>query len=301
MSHSVTKQPQTGIYDLPKKTWKDTTWYSVAKQFVRKKTAIIGLCILLFMILISVFAPLLAPYDYTMIDPINANQTPNLTHLLGTDIYGRDILSRILYGGRYSLLMAFTAELSGVLVGIILGSIAGYFGGVADTLILRFCDILQSIPGMLLAICISQVMGGGFLPTVIALSFGGISSMVRLLRGQMLNVRKQEFVEAANVINCSKFRIMFSHIVPNCLSPLIVTASLGIGGKILTSASLSYLGLGIQEPMPEWGAMIAMGRQWFRFYPHLIIIPGLFVCITVLAFNMVGDGLRDALDPKQKS
>ena len=286
---------------LPKKSWRDGTFYSVLVQFSRKKTAIIGLCILLAMILISVFAGVLSPYDYTKIDPIHANQTPSPEHLLGTDIYGRDILSRILYGGRYSLLLAFTAELSGMLIGIILGSIAGYFGGAADTLILRFADILQSIPSMLLAICISQVMGGGFVPTVVALSFGGISSMIRLLRGQMLNVRKQEFVEAAQVINCSKVRIVFGHIVPNCLAPLIVTASMGIGGKILSSASLSYLGLGIQEPMPEWGAMIAMGRAYFRYYPHLILIPGLFICVTVLAFNMVGDGLRDALDPKQRS
>ena len=296
------KERQTIPADaLPKKSWKDGTFYSVLVQFSRKKTAIIGLCILLAMILISVFAGVLSPYDYTKIDPIHANQTPSAEHLLGTDIYGRDILSRILYGGRYSLLLAFTAELSGMLIGIILGSIAGYFGGVADTLILRFADILQSIPSMLLAICISQVMGGGFVPTVVALSFGGISSMIRLLRGQMLNVRKQEFVEAAQVINCSKARIVFGHIVPNCLAPLIVTASMGIGGKILSSASLSYLGLGIQEPMPEWGAMIAMGRAYFRYYPHLILIPGLFICITVLAFNMVGDGLRDALDPKQRS
>lgn len=287
--------------ELPKKSWKDSTFYGVLIQFSRKKTAIIGLCILLAMILVSVLAGVLAPYDYTKIDPIHANQTPSADHLLGTDIYGRDILSRILYGGRYSLLLAFTAELSGMLIGIILGSIAGYFGGAADTLILRFADILQSIPSMLLAICISQVMGGGFVPTVVALSFGGISSMIRLLRGQMLNVRKQEFIEAAQVINCGKLRIMFGHIVPNCLAPLIVTASMGIGGKILSSASLSYLGLGIQEPMPEWGAMIAMGRAYFRYYPHLILIPGLFICITVLAFNMVGDGLRDALDPKQRS
>lgn len=285
---------------FPKKTWKDTTFYMVIKQFVRKRTAIIGLTVLLIMILLALLASVLAPYDYTKIDPINANQGPSLAHLLGTDIYGRDMLSRILYGGRYSLLLAFTAELSGMLLGVILGSIAGYFGGIADTLILRFCDILQSIPNTLLAICISQVLGGGFIPTVIALSFGGVSSMVRLLRGQMLNARKQEYVEAAQVINCSKTRIIFGHVVPNCMSPLIVTASLGIGGKILTSASLSYLGLGIQEPLPEWGAMIAMGRQFMRYHPHLILVPGIFICITVLAFNMIGDGLRDALDPKQR-
>jgi len=284
-----------------KKTWKNTTLYSVFKQFMRKKTARIGLIILLILILLAVFADVIAPYDYTKIDPIHAREGISSAHWLGTDIYGRDILSRLLHGARYSLSLAFAAELSGMLLGVILGAIAGYFGGIADVLILRFCDILQSIPNTLLAICVSQVLGGGYLSTIIALSFGGVASMTRLLRGQMLNVRKMEYVEAAEVINCSKTRIMFSHIVPNCVSPLIITGSLGIGGKILTSSSLSYLGLGIQEPNPEWGAMISSGRQYFRTTPHLIVIPGIVICITVLAFNMIGDGLRDALDPKQRS
>lgn len=283
------------------RTWKDTTAYAILKQFFRNKTAVLGLIILLFMIVISIAAPMLTSYDYAKIDPINANQTPSAAHILGTDFYGRDMLARLLYGGRYSLTLAFSAELVGLLVGVILGAVAGYFGGIVDTLILRFCDVLQSIPSTLLAICISQTIGGGFIPTIIALSFGGMPVMVRLLRGQMLNVRKQEFVEAAQVVNCKKGRIIFKHVVPNCMASLIVTASMGIGGKILTSAGLSFLGLGIQEPLPEWGAMIALGRSQLRYYPHLIIIPGLFVAVTVLAFNMVGDGLRDALDPKQRS
>lgn len=286
---------------FPKKTWKNTTFYAVLKQFMRKKTAWIGFIILALFIILAICADWIAPYDYAKIDPISSLQGPSAAHWLGTDVYGRDILSRLLQGARYSLSLAFAAELAGMLVGIILGAIAGYFGGVADVLILRFCDILQSIPNTLLAICVSQVLGGGYGSTIIALSFGGVASMTRLLRGQMLNVRKMEYVEAAEVINCSKFRIMFSHIVPNCLSPLIITASLGIGGKILTSSSLSYLGLGIQEPTPEWGAMLSMGRAYLRTNPHLIIIPGIVICITVFAFNMIGDGLRDALDPKQRS
>lgn len=284
-----------------KRSWKNTTFYQVVKQFLRRKTAVAGLIVLLIMIFASLLAPVIAPYDYAKIDPIHSNQAPSAEHIFGTDIYGRDVFSRILYGGRYSLTLAFAAELTGIIIGIILGAIAGYFGGVTDMLILRFCDVLQSIPHTLLAICISQVFGGGFFSTIMALSFGGICPATRLLRGQMLNMRQQEFVEAAQVINCAKPRIMFKHIVPNCLAPLIVTASGGVGGKILASAGLSYLGLGIQEPLPEWGATIALARQYLRYYPYLVIIPGIFICITVLAFNMIGDGLRDALDPKQRS
>ena len=301
MSDMNTNTAAQTVPSYPKKTWKNTTFYGVLKQFMRKPTARIGLIVLLILVLLAICADWIAPYDYAKIDPIHALLGPCKDHWLGTDVYGRDILSRLLQGARYSLSLAFAAELSGMIVGIILGAIAGYFGGVADVLILRFCDILQSIPGTLLAICVSQVLGGGFGSTIIALSFGGIASMTRLLRGQMLNVRKMEYVEAAEVINCSKARIMFSHIVPNCLSPLIITASLGIGGKILTSSSLSYLGLGIQEPSPEWGAMISMGKAYLRSNPHLILIPGIVICITVFAFNMIGDGLRDALDPKQRN
>ena len=295
------KERQTIPADaLPKKSWRDGTFYSVLVQFSRKKTAIIGLCILLAMILISVFAGVLSPYDYTKIDPIHANQTPSPEHLLGTDIYGRDILSRILYGARYSIGIGFGSSMIGVVIGILFGAVAGYFGGWVENLILRACDVIQSIPNILLCILVSQTLGTGIFSTMVALSFYSIPEVVRLLRATMLSLKEQEFIEASRAINCSNLRIMLSHILPNSLSPVIVSFSVGVGMKIMNSAGLSFLGLGIQDPIPEWGAMIAAGRAQLRYAPHAVLFPGIFVALIVLAFNIVGDGLRDSLDPKQR-
>ena len=283
---------------IKENTWKDTTFFVVMKQFVRNKTAIVGFVVAFLLIMLSLLAPVLAPYDYAKIDPRIANQPPSDQHWFGTDNYGRDVLSRILWGGRYSLAIGFGAEAISIIMGVILGAIAGYYSGWVETIILRFCDIMQNIPGTLLNICIAQALGGGFGATLIALSVGTIPGGVRVLRAMMLTVREQEYIEAAHAINASNTRIMFKHIVPNCLAPIIINASMGIGGKIMQSAGLSFIGLGIQEPIPEWGAMISAGREYMRYCPHLIFIPGIFVALVVLAFNLIGDGLRDALDPK---
>ena len=186
------------------------------------------------------------------------------------------------------------------IIGIILGSIAGYFGGWVDNLIMRLCDIVQSIPGMLLSIIISATLGVGFGNTIIALAVGGIAGGVRLLRGQMLSIRKEEYLEAATTVNCSAGRIMFRHMLPNALSPVIVGTTMGMGNTIMVAASLSFIGLGVQPPDPEWGAMLSAGRDVFRKYPHIMLFPGIFIFLTVLSFNLFGDGLRDALDPKLK-
>lgn len=283
-----------------KRQFKDTTLYSVIRQFCKNKLSIIGLAIIAILLLLALFAGVISPYLYTKVDPQNAYATPTMEHIFGTDILGRDIFTRICYGARYSLALGISSELGGAVVGVILGCIAGYFGGLADNVILRFCDVLQAIPSILLTICISQVLGSGFVPTVIALAIGGIAPAVRLMRAQILTLKEEEYIESARMINSSNSRIMFRQLLPNTVAPLIVMSSMGIGGKILNSAGLSYLGLGIQEPLPEWGAMLAAGKNFFRYYPHLVLIPGLFIAITVLAFNMVGDGLRDALDSKQR-
>lgn len=280
---------------------KSSTLNIVAKQFARSKTALVGLIIISLLVLMAIFAPLLAPYDYKAVDPLNANMLPCWAHPFGTDTLGRDILSRIIWGARYSLSIGISASVIGTLIGIVLGTIAGYFGGVIENLILRFCDVLESIPRMLLCIIVAQSAGTGFIATVLALAVGIFPGIIRLLRATMLNYRSQEFVEAAKALNCSNARVMFIHVFPNCVAPIIVNFSIGIGMNILTSASLSFLGLGIQEPTPEWGAMIAAGRSYFRYYPHLILFPGIFVALVVLSFNLVGDGLRDALDPKLRS
>ncbi len=284
--------------DVKEKTWKDNSFAVVMKQFARNKMALVGLIIIAVLVLMALFAPLISPYDYAQIDPINANAGPSLAHWFGTDAQGRDILSRIFWGARTSLALGVLASLLGTLVGMLFGGIAGYFGGWVENLILRACDIIQSIPNTLLCIIISVTLGGGFGPTVVALSMYSIPETVRMLRASLLSLKDQEFVEASRAINCSNFRILVSHLIPNSLSPIIVSFSLGIGMKIMSSAGLSFLGLGIQEPVAEWGAMIASGRATLRYAPHVLIFPGIFVALIVLAFNIVGDGLRDAMDPK---
>jgi peptide/nickel transport system permease protein len=283
---------------LRERTYKDTTFFIVLKQFSRNKMALIGLAIILLLTLVGIFAPFIAPYNYAAIDPVHANRPPSAAYLFGTDAIGRDIFSRIVYGARYSLAIGVCSSLFGSFVGVVFGAIAGYVGGIVETLILRICDIIQSIPNILLCIIVSQALGRGFFPTVVALSFYSIPELVRILRATMLSLREQEFIEAERAINCSNLRILVSHILPNSFAPVIISFSLGIGMKIIASAGLSFLGLGIQEPTAEWGAMIAAGRAQLRYAPHVVLFPGIFIAIVVLAFNIVGDGLRDALDPK---
>lgn len=283
---------------LRERTWKDKTFFIVFKQFTRNRAALVGLVLILLLVLMGILAPLIAPYSHTAIAPMNANQGPSAEHLFGTDSYGRDVLSRVIWGARVSIGIGFASSALGVVVGLIFGAIAGYFGGAVETVILRLCDVIQSIPNTLLCIIISQTLGSGLGPTLVALSVYTVPEVVRLLRSSMISLREQEFVEACRAINCSNLRIMLSHILPNCLSPIIVTFSVGVGMKIMTSSGLSFLGLGIQEPTAEWGAMISAGRAQLRYAPHAVLFPGLFVALIVLAFNIVGDGLRDSLDPK---
>lgn len=271
------------------------------KRLAKNKLSMTGCIILIAMVILTLLYPVICEYSYSAVDPSNAYALPNAEHIFGTDILGRDLFSRIVYGTRYSIALGVAAELLGLLIGIVFGCIAGYFGGIFEAVILRICDVIQSIPSVLLCICISQVLGAGFVPTVVALCFSGIPEVVRLLRANILSIRGQEFVEAAHAINCSNQRIMFRHILPNCFAPLIINSSNGIGSKILTSTSLSFLGLGIQEPLPEWGAILATGKDYFRYYPHLVIVPGIFIALIILSFNLFGDGLRDVLDPKLRS
>ena len=283
------------------RTWKDKSFFAFCRRFAKRRTALAGLCILLILVICAVFAPIITPYDYTAVDPVNAYQRPSAQHIFGTDGLGRDLFTRVIYGGRYSLSISLFSEGITLILGIILGSCAGYFGGKTSSIILRLCDILQSMPSILLAICVSVALGGGVFPTIIALSISGIPSQTRMMRATMLTVRNQEFVEAAQAIDCSKLAIIYKHVVPNCLAPSIVNSTMALGTKIITSASLSFLGLGIQEPLPEWGALISYGKDYFRYHPYLAIIPGIVIAICVMSYNLIGDGIRDALDPKLKS
>ena len=280
---------------------KNSEFVRVMKQLSRNKMAMLGLIILLIEIVLAILAPVIAPYDYSQMDILSMFATPSKEHIFGCDDLGRDIFSRILIGSRYSLSCGILSTLFGTVIGMAIGAIAGFFGGKVDNIIMRLLDVIQAIPGMVMMIVISAVLGPGFVNTIIALAFGTIPGMARMLRAQMLKVRENEYIEAAVSINCSKFRIIMDHLIPNCMSPMIVQATMGVAQAITTASGLSFIGLGVQPPIPEWGAMLSNSRQFIRQAPHLVVFPGLAIAVTVLALNMMGDGLRDALDPKLKN
>jgi peptide/nickel transport system permease protein len=273
-----------------------------AKIFIRKiikrKEAMLGLGLIVFMAVLAILAPYISEYHYAEINLRNAFASPNSEHWLGTDSMGRDILSRIIYGGRFSLSIGIVSVAISASGGLVFGSIAGFFGGKADNLIMRCLDIFHSIPQVLLAICISSALGAGFFKTVFAVGIGGIPNFARTIRANILAIRRLEYVEAAESINCSYARIIFRHVIPNAITPFIVHCTLAIAGGLIVSATLSYIGLGVQPPLPEWGAMLADARSYVRQYPFLMIAPGVFIMITVMSFNLIGDAVRDALDPK---
>jgi len=285
----------------PLKVEKTSLFLETMQRMLKSPGSKVGTTLFLLIVLASVCAPLIAPYAPNAMDLKNMFSPPSSSHWLGTDGLGRDMLSRLLYGGQYSLSLGISASLFGAFFGVILGSIAGYFGGKTETLIMRLMDIWSSIPGMLLCILISAVLGAGFFNTVMALSIGGVPEVVRYIRAQILKERSKEYLEAAEAINCSKVSIMFRHLLPNVIQPVLVNVTMGIGMVITMAAALSYIGLGVQPPTPEWGALLSAGRAHILNYPHLIMFPGLVIAITVFAVNLMGDGLRDALDPKLRS
>lgn len=270
----------------------------ILKGTVRSPAAKLGAILLIVMIAACLLAPVLASYGPNQPDLLHMKEGPSAAHIMGTDQMGRDLFSRLLYGGRYSLALGFAASIFSTAVSIILGCLAGYFGGWVETVIMRAMDVLSALPSILLCIIVSVALGDGFFNTVLALSIGQIPASVRMMRAQILSERGAEYLEACETINCSKLSIMFKHLLPNTISPMIVCLTMGIGDNITMAASLSYIGLGVQPPTPEWGALLTDARNYMTSYPYMIIFPGIFIAITVLAANLVGDGLRDALDPK---
>ena len=284
----------------PARKKKQSQWKMVVRRLMKNKIAMLGLFILIIIILACLFAPLIAPYSATEMDYANILSTPSKEHWFGCDALGRDIFSRILYGGRYSLALGFAGSMFGSLIGLVFGLIAGYAGGQTDMILMRVIDIISAIPGMLLAIIISTALGSGFFNTVIALSVGSIPGTIRQVRALCLKEREQEYIEACRANNCSHIKIMFKHMLPNIISPMIVGMTMGIGMTIMSASGLSFIGLGIQPPTPEWGAMLSDGRSYVLLYPHLMLFPGLAITLLVLSVNLLGDGLRDALDPRLK-
>ena len=272
------------------------------RRFRRSKSAVVGLIMLMVLIIMAIFAEFIAPYDPLEQDLLNRMQPPLASpgHILGTDELGRDIFSRIVFGARISVSVGLIAVTISLLGGVALGALAGYYGGVADNVIMRFNDILMAIPGTLLNISIVAAMGQGLQNVMIAIGISSIPGYCRITRASILSLRDQEFVEASRAAGASDFHIIVHHILPNCLAPLIVQATLRIGGSILMCASLSFIGIGIVPPTPEWGAMLSTGRDFLREAPHLTTIPGFAIMWAVFAMNLMGDGLRDALDPKLK-
>ena len=272
----------------------------VLKRMSKNRLAMAGLIIFSIEILLAVLAPVIAPYGFAEMDYTAMQTGPSAAHWFGTDEMGRDILSRLLYGSRYSLSVGLIAILLNTAAGMAVGAVAGFFGGWVDNLIMRFLDVIQSLPAMLLTIVISAVLGPGYFNTILALSINGIPGKARMLRAQILKERNAEYIEASESINCSRFRTIFRHLIPNCFSPLIVQSTMGVATIITTMAGLSFIGLGVQPPTPEWGAMLSGSRQFIRTSPYMVVFPGLAIAVTVLALNLLGDGLRDALDPKLK-
>jgi peptide/nickel transport system permease protein len=272
----------------------------VARRLSRNSSAVIGFVVAALLFIMAVFAPLIAPYPSAKQDLAHTRQAPSIQHIMGTDELGRDVFSRIVWGSRFSLSIGVLAVLIGTAVGMLFGAIAGYFGGVVDDIVMRLMDVLQSIPGILLVITISVVLGPGIFNTLLALSVGGIPMSCRLTRAAVLGVRHQEYLEAATSINASTTRIILRHVLPNSFAPVLVSSTMSIGNVIMMAAMLSFIGLGVQPPTPEWGSMISGGRSLIRTCPWMVTFPGIFIMLTVLALNMFGDGLRDALDPKLK-
>jgi glutathione transport system permease protein len=252
------------------------------------------------LVLTAVFAPLVAPHDPYKTNYSLSMLPPGPGHWAGTDVYGRDILSRIVYGARISLAVGLTSVLAGAIVGVTLGLISGFFGGVLDGVIMRTSDVLFAFPGILLAIAIVAILGPGLVNVVVAVSVFSMPTFARIVRGSTLALKESLYVRAARSIGASKRRIMFVHIMPGTLSGVIVYFTMRIGTSIITAASLSFLGLGAQPPTPEWGAMLSEGRAYIGVADHMTIFPGIAIFLTVLSFNLFGDGLRAALDPKLK-
>nr|WP_062351345.1 nickel transporter permease [Bacillus kwashiorkori] len=295
----MTNQPiQTTTTPPVSKQKGQSNWMIFYRRFKKNKAALIGGYFILFFILVAIFGPMFTTHDPNLVKYSIKLQEPSSEHWFGTDHNGRDIFTRIIHGMKLTLFVGFFSVFIGMIAGVVLGIISGYYGGVIDTIIMRVVDVFLAFPGILLAIAIAGVLGGSLYNVIIAVAVFSVPSFARIVRGSTLAVRKLEYIDAIRALGAKDLRIIFRHILPNIMSPIIVQATLRIATAILTAAGLSFLGLGAQPPEPEWGAMLNDGRSYIFDYPHVALFPGLAIVTVVLAFNIFGDGLRDALDPK---
>lgn len=283
------------LITIPQGAWGEV-WYSLK----RNRRAVFGLIFIAILVLLAVFADFIAPYGMKEQNLANALQFPNSSHWLGTDDLGRDILSRIIYGTRISLTVGVSAVAFALIIGGSLGIIAGYYQGKLDTLIMRFVDVLLSIPSILLAIAIVASLGSSLRNLIIAIGIANIPVFARVIRSGVISIKEQEFIEASKALGANDLRIIFKHILPNIMSPIIVQSSTGIATAILSAVGLGFIGLGLEASVAEWGTMLNSGRGYIRTHYYLTLYPGLIIMLTVLSFNLLGDGLRDAFDPKMR-
>lgn len=273
-------------------------WKIIWRRFRRNKLAVFGALIILSLALVAIIAPLIAPFNPNQQDILHRLEPPSVKHPLGTDDLGRDLLSRIIYGTRVSLLVGFVAVGIAIIIGSLLGLLSGYFGGWLDALIMRFVDIMLCFPTFFLILMVIAFLEPNIWNIMAVIGLTSWPGLTRLVRGECLSVREREFVQAAKALGLSNRRVMFVHLLPNIMAPILVTATLGIGGAILTESALSFLGLGVQPPTPSWGNILTAGKDYITMAWWLSLYPGLAILITVLAYNLLGEGLRDVLDPR---
>lgn len=273
-------------------------WKDVSIRFRKNKLALFGVFLLIILVFMAIFGPYMTPYDYKTNNLLNANQPPSSEHWFGTDDLGRDVFTRTWIGARISLFIGLAAAIIDFVIGVIWGGISGYRGGRTDEVMMRIADILWGVPYLLLVILLMVVMGQGLFTMIVAMSITGWINMARIVRGQVLQLKQQEYVLAAQTLGASTSRIMSKHLIPNTMGPILVTMTLTIPQAIFTEAFLSYLGLGVPAPLASWGTMASEGLPAMQYYPWRLFFPATFICLTIFAFNVIGDGLRDALDPR---
>lgn len=293
----INLHPLADYGEIKKESMLKQTWRGLKKN----KLAIFGLFLIFVLVFIAVFAGFIAPYSVDSQDLTQKFVPPNSKHLFGTDEFGRDIFSRIVYGSRYSLAIGAIAATLSATMGMLVGSIAGFYGGKSDNVLMRLIDIMLAIPSTLLGISIVAALGNGIRNVIIAVAIGAVPAYARILRASILSVKEQEYIEAARSIGASDLRIIMHHILPNCLAPVIVQITMSVAKAILEASALSFIGLGVQPPSAEWGAMLSAARPYIRSYWWIVTFPGLAIMMVIFGLNLFGDGLRDALDPRLKA
>ncbi len=283
-----------------RKSKKTNQMKEIWRRFRKSKTAMLGLCLLIFVLCIAIFADVITPYENAISQSANRLDGPSAAHIFGTDELGRDLFARIVHGSRYSLLIGVSTSILALVIGGLLGAIAAYYGGWVDNIIMRLTDVVMTVPPILLSLAVVAALGGSLRNLLIAITISCVPSMLRLVRSVVLGVVDEDYIEAARSYGASDMRIILKYVIPNALGPIIVTTTMNVANMILSAAGLSFLSLGVQPPAPEWGALLSDAKTYMFTAPHLLYIPGIFIVIAALSFNLAGDGLRDALDPKLK-